>query len=320
MSYREIEIIGSLMPEVVAPGTRIGNGNAVIERSVSAANVLAAIDDAARSGVNTLLIVVECLGGDADAAVEVYAALRRFARSGGRSIAFVQGRCASSAPLVAAACDFVLMRKDGKFALHAAHGDPGACARADDTYARLLHERTGMPVERLRGFMAEVDVLAEMHDLGAQRLGWCDWTPCTLEDARTLARMFAQGAQTPETPRTRRLAGLAHADKEPAPGLAAGAAMHQTQSSESTFVSTSVPTAEARRAETAVRDLTMRSTTAGLYGVAIGPAGLIAVGVSSTCLKSVTGEEFASSPISRGQLSRDHVRPRARQVHRGRRQ
>lgn len=239
-TFAEIEILGSLWPHHLEPGTPIGNGNARVDRVVVAGDVLAAIDRAGATGARVILLVIESEGGALDAGFEIYNRLRAFSSAGGRVVAFVQGRCGSIGPVIAQAADVVLMRGNGKFLIHSAHSstDRGA-ERANQVVASVLAQRTGMALAKLEAYCSEVEVACQIHDLGAVRLGWADWTPCTIEYARQLAGMLARGGMLPETARSRWLAtstASAHGQRlaaAPLPQLDAHAVAHFTGSNES---------------------------------------------------------------------------------------
>jgi hypothetical protein len=312
----EIPILGSLMPYYLEPGTRIGDGRAVVERVAVAGDVLKAIDGAEREGKRVILLVMECPGGDAESGFEVYGRLRRFSESGGRVVAFVQGRNASIAPIVAQAADFIIMRADGKFAIHSVYGCADSWVEHWNTaMARVLAERTGMPLEKLVVYTSEVEMCCQMHDIGAVRLEWADWTPGTIELARNFAAVLAflgRGAALPKTRRSRRLAAVA------ATALAAvgcgsvvdeRAIAHNTQSSESSFMLPDVSLVTASSlgnlnrsvAMIAASNWTARTIGAGIYrGVAWNGSTLVAVGESSLAATSLEGSTWTSRTIPAG--------------------
>lgn len=295
--FREIEIRGSLMPQEVPPGTRIGNGLAVIKRSVSAASVLAAIDDAERAGLRAILLVIEGEGGELEAGCRVYNRIRKFSDAGGRVVAFVQGRAASTLPLIAAGADLVLMRWDAKLILHSAHNASGVCSRSNGVQARILHERTGMALERLRVYLSDIYLCSELHDQAAVHAGWADIAPATLEQARSFARILGQGAQIAQldTPRIRRLAGKPSAPVDATEIPAGVAASHQVQSSDGGYAGTPC-SVDIRNREIALSNMTLRSTSMGWEDVAYGPAGFIVVGGGdSYCLSYSGDDDFSTS-------------------------
>lgn len=262
---REIEILGSLMPEHVPPGTRIGNGEAVVERSVSAREVVDAIEATERDGIRALILVIDCIGGDLDAGCRVFNRLRAFSDAGGGTVAYVrEGQTASTGPLVVEAADLVLMHPRAKLVFHGSHGPHGVdTGAADEAYAELLHRRTGFPLEKLLAYCADPYVLCELHDLAALRTGFADFAAASLESARSCARLLAQGVR-PEafgTPRAVRLAAGA------APPLVlnrvpGGVAAHVTQSSDSSFVGNPWVSTDVAMQTMAARNLVGRTAPA----------------------------------------------------------
>ncbi len=242
MTYRTIEIVGSLAPHSVRPGTacRFGAVEVPAEHVVSAPAILAAIDDAEADGARVLLLVVESEGGNAFSGFQVYNRVAAFQRSGGRVVAFVRGRVGSMMPVVAQAADYVVMAGDARFIMHSALGAPEAeVAAVNEACVLALAARTGEPLETLRFLTAEVarpgGDWAIRPDYAIPH-GWADRTG-TLEDASQLAAELAAG-RTPEP--TVRSRFLACAPPEPVDlrplGLAAEIAAHQQQSSESSFI------------------------------------------------------------------------------------
>jgi hypothetical protein len=278
--FREIEIIGSLFPEQVAPGMiSYGKHTIKVTKSVSAAEVIAAVDAAERDGVRALLLVIESPGGDSDAGLCVYNRLRRFSQDGGGVVAFVQGLCVSVAPIIVQAADLVLMRSDARLSIHGALGSGAAVLRSNEACARVLHERTGMSLERLRVYGSEPELCCQAHDLGSVRLGWADLAPATIEHARSFARLLGQGVKLPEdlSARRRHLATRELPSRE-APSVV-GALAHQTFSSDAGPVSVPHDSTRSTTHAIAFKTWTARTMPAGAWrSVAFGRGVFVAVG------------------------------------------
>jgi len=195
---REIEITGSLLDRWAAPGTPVGPW-AVVRHAVVAGDVIAEVDRAEAACVRVLLVVIESNGGGVVAAFEVAARLRRFSEAGGRVVAFLPGRCVSSAPVVAVAADVIVMAPGAAFGLHGGDG-PGAAA-TDEAVAAVLADRTAAPIEWLRERFTSPG-LGGLDAAASLRLGWADMIG-SLDDARRIANDLAAGLPLPDSRRSR---------------------------------------------------------------------------------------------------------------------
>ena len=292
-SYREIEIIGSLLHTFVPRGGKYGYGGhcTVTVCTTVDRDVIAAIDAAEAAGAARLLLVVDSFGGEVHCAHAVAARVRRFSSTVGPVVAFVR-KADSSAPAVALEADFVVLAADGRFLVHGAVGEPGGDPQpTHETMAAALAARTGMDARLLmdlmndgpgRGYRVDGD--------DALRWGFADEIG-TLERARELAT----GADLPETNRARRIAARRSAaqtssDVDPV----------ATMSSESTYNGTFSLSPGARDHEAAARNWIAR-TAPGVSLRAVAHSGLVwcAVG-SSGCATSSNAVAWTSQTIPAG--------------------
>ena len=147
MTHTTIEIRSFLArdhsPEAIGDIARRG----WVKGVVFADDVIGKVEAARRSGVGTLIVVVEGPGGHLEGARAVYDALRRFSDEGGRVITVLAGpRVASSAPLIALAGDWVLAVPGARVQLHSVEAaTPGEVLEENAWNASILWERTAMP-------------------------------------------------------------------------------------------------------------------------------------------------------------------------------
>lgn len=209
MSYREIEIRGLVMPRRLDSGTayRTHEGWWFHGRdAVSTPDVLAALHVARAAGVRVLLVTIDSLGGEFGSSLALYAALRAFSDAGGTVVVFLAGVAGSSAVILAAAGDLVVMAPEARYILHGARtGDGRPPNEINAELVRILASRTCSPRETLEEAIRDPEELTAVTAEQAPRLGWADAVG-TLEDARRIARRVAAVGR-PNTPRARALAG-----------------------------------------------------------------------------------------------------------------
>lgn len=154
----EVEIRGDHVGELNAWAIEVrAKSNRVGASIVSSERVLAEIAAHRRRGTRVLLVTLETCGGNAQASVEIYRALRAFSWAGGTVVVHVHGWTASSGPFIALAGNYVLMAPGAKLVLHRAGGDNRIAAQVSKRELGLYALRTFAPRHLLEEWLSRTD-------------------------------------------------------------------------------------------------------------------------------------------------------------------
>jgi len=206
----EVEIrgdyLGELTPELRE--YRIGFGCDPDRPVIPPSRVLAEIAEHERRGVRVLLVTLECNGDNGQVMLDVYRALRRFAR-GGLVVVHAVGYNASSSPVIASAAQYVLMAPGACFVLHSAGRLEGKTpyglenakqgqAKINELMLGLFFARTFAPRELLSDWLSRTEnsegkpSVAVLDTATAVHLGFADKV-ATREEALAFAGALARG-------------------------------------------------------------------------------------------------------------------------------
>lgn len=174
-----------------------------------------------------LVLVIDSLGGEAGACMEVFDAIRDFSRHGGVVVAYIAGQATSSAVHWALAADLVVMAPEASYQVHAAVPLDGERVAEGALYAsdacRAMNEWQAATI-RARAAEAPAAVTEALkqgtprHRLKlpadvALHFGWAD----AIGDAGTACRLLTDLLERGTVPRSRRRAFLGSTVTTPPP-------------------------------------------------------------------------------------------------------
>jgi ATP-dependent protease ClpP protease subunit len=165
---------------------------------LSERTVLAEIAAQQARGVRVLLITLETGGGNAEAGLAIYNAIRCFSRGGGTVIVHAVGWVASLGPLIALAGNYVFMTAGAQLVVHSALGPAAPAAHANRLMLGVFTARTFTPPSMLEQWLSlrENDkgepARAILDAPAALYYGWADKV-ATREEALVFAAALAGG-------------------------------------------------------------------------------------------------------------------------------
>ena len=149
-----------------------------------------------------MFLCVNSPGGNAIAALRIYARAKEWTASGRPLIAHIQ-RAASGASVVALAADYRVLDLGGHLAVHDVSGGTlGERATAQGAFEAIYCAETFLPGDVVQGYMAREGWVTAGRD--SFREGWIDEVG-DFADASRIAVAVAAGGEFPDSPRRRRV-------------------------------------------------------------------------------------------------------------------
>lgn len=175
-----------------------------LAEALPVSELLAQLEDFQARGIRSVLLVMDTLGGQVDAAIVLYDALLRFREAGGRIVAFIPKIAGSAGSWLIHAADCTVIAEGAHIILHGSLDletqqplpvDPDSAAH--QMHLGLYLTRTLTPrdliersLRRWRNDRGEPPY-AQIDALNAVRGGWADFSGDEV-DARRLAELYAQ--------------------------------------------------------------------------------------------------------------------------------